>query len=609
MATQLSSSDASPAPQALRGIGVSPGVAVGPALVFRPRLPADATATASRTASVVEETRNVERALAAAAQDLRRLAQRVAREVGNAEAGIFEAQALMLEDPTILERARALIASDGRDGAAALEQAADEQAKLLADLPDPVWQARAADVRDAARRAARYLAPHTAGEDLTTRLAQAPEPVIVVADDLAPSDTAQMSRETVLGICTVAGGATAHTAILARALDIPAVAGLGEALFAAVAEGDRLAVDGASGEVFVRPEAGVAQDFTIRASVRRAQRESARAAAQGVASHIGQTRDGTPIAVLANVGSVAEARSAGEWGAEGIGLLRTEFLFAERTTLPDEHEQAALYTAIVAALGRPGATVVVRTLDAGNDKPLPALAPYTRELPSEANPALGIRGFRLYDAFPALLETQLRGIVRAAATTGAELHVMLPMIATVEELLRARMVLRDVEAALASQDVRVARPLKLGIMIETPAAVLNAAALAREADFFSLGTNDLAQYVMASDRLNPRLIELTDARQPAVLRAIAQAAAAGREAGRTVAVCGEMAGDPQLAGLLVGLGVNELSMSPASIVAVKQALAERAYTEYTALAARALAASTREEVVAALRGAPSDAAT
>src|SRR5258708_1072158 len=343
----------------------------------------------------------------AADKALRRLAQRVAREVGNAEAGIFEAQALMLEDPTILERARALIASDGRDGAAALEQAADEQAKLLADLPDPVWQARAADVRDAAPHAARSLAPHTAGEDLTTRVAPAPQPV------------------------------------------------------------------------------------------------SRGAGAQGVASDIGQRREGTPIAVLANVGSVAEARSAGEWGAEGIGLLRTEFLFAERTTLPDEHEQAALYTAIVAALGRPGATVVVRTLDAGNDKPLPALAPYTRELPSEANPALGIRGFRLYDAFPALLETQLRGIVRAAATTGAELHVMLPMIATVEELLRARMVLRDVEAALASQDVRVARPLKLGIMIETPAAVLNAAALAPEADFFSLGTNDLPQYVMASDRLNP----------------------------------------------------------------------------------------------------------
>jgi phosphoenolpyruvate-protein phosphotransferase len=589
-----------PSSVTLQGIGVSSGTAIGPALIFQPsRSPSPAPVAALATDPAAEIAR-VAVALAAAAADLRALAERVGREVGRGEAGIFEAQALMLEDPTIAERVKALIEGEHVDGPTALYEAAEEQAAALAALPDPLWHARAADVRDAAQRALRHLSPQGAAEGLSERQARVAAPVVILAEDLAPSDTAQMRRETVLGICTAAGSRTAHAAILARALGIPAVVGLGAALFARVAEGDTVALDGDTGVVHLRPNPAVTATFADRMAEQRERGATEEAEALKWRDRPGQTRDGSPVAVLANVGGVADASAAAQWGAEGIGLLRTEFLFADRATLPDEHEQAALYIAMVRALGRPGALIVVRTLDAGNDKPLPALADYVRELPAESNPALGVRGFRLHVAFPALLAAQLRGLVRAAAATSANLHVMLPMVATVEEVRRGREALRTAEAELAGNGVRAPHPLPLGIMVETPAAALNAEALAREADFFSIGTNDLAQYVMASDRLNPRLAALADARQPAVLRAIAQVAAAGRHADRPVAVCGEMAGDPKLAGLLVGMGVGELSMSPASIPAVKRALAAHALADLRELAASVLDAVTLADVVALL---------
>lgn len=585
-----------PAMVTLSGLGVSPGIALGPALVFRPVRDAMLAAADTPVADAATEIACVNAALAQAAAELRGLAEQVSREVGAEEAGIFEAQAMMLEDPTIAERVQQVVEGERRSGAAALAQATEEQAQALAALPDPLWQARAADVRDATRRAVRYLLPPDTRDDLAQLLARAGRPVIVIAEDLAPSDTAQMRRETVLGICTVGGGPTAHAAILARALRIPAVAGLGEMLFTAVAEGDLLALDGTTGVVHVRPDGATAAAIQARMAAAQGYDQAMQMEAQAWKTRPGRTRDGAAVAILANVGSVAEAQAAAEWGAEGIGLLRTEFLFAGRSTLPDEHEQAALYMAIIAAFHREGAPIVVRTLDAGNDKPLPALAAYTRELPTESNPALGVRGFRLHTAFPALLEAQMRGLIRAAASTGAMVHVMLPMVATVEEVRRARQALRGAEATLAAEGVQAPAPLPLGIMVETPAAALHADALAQEAEFFSIGTNDLAQYVMASDRLNSRLAGMVDARQPAVLRAISQVATAARRAGRMVAVCGEMAADPRLAALLVGLGVEELSMSPPGIPAVKRALADHSLEELHTLAEQALAAATLADV-------------
>ena len=598
MEPRATPSDGSSAPAILHGIGVSPGMAIGPALLFRPQRTTPITHTPAADAS--ESGARVCQALAAAAAELRALAERALRAIGPEAAGILDAQALMLEDPTLIQRVDALLASDQRDGAAALIQAAEEQAQALAALPDPLWQARAADVRDAAARAIRLLTPSGASDDLPALVAHAREPVIVIAHDLAPSDTAQLRRERVLGICTAAGSPTAHAAILARALGIPAVVGLGPTLFDAVEDASAMALDGATGDVFTRPDAATTARFTAAVARQRDQAASARAALTAARARPSQTRDGVPVHLLANVGSVGEAAAAAEAGAEGIGLLRTEFLFAGRPALPDEHEQAALYAAIATALNHSSATIIVRTLDAGNDKPLPALAPYARELPAESNPALGVRGFRLHSVFPALLQTQLRALVRTAAQTGANLHVMLPMVTTVEEVRQARQALRAAEETLAREGVRAARPLPLGIMIETPAAVFAVDALAREAEFFSIGTNDLAQYVMAADRLNPRLTELSAARQPAVLRAIARVAEAARAAGRPVGVCGEMAGDARLAGLLVGLGIDELSMAPASLPGVKRVLALHSHHAWHDLADAALGAATLAEVAAHL---------
>jgi multiphosphoryl transfer protein len=521
--------------------------------------------------------------------------------VGASEAGIFEAQAMMLDDPTIEERASALIAERRLNAVSALRAASEEQAQKLGSLEDPIWQARAADVRDAAGRAIALLTPDELRQPtLAERLASAPEPAIVVADDLAPSDTAKMRPENTLAIALARGSATAHAAILARALDIPAVAGLGADLLDHVRDGQTLVVDGSSGQALFQPT--TAQIAAARQA--QGQRLETTRASRDVAARwrdlSGRLREGQRIPVLANVGTLDDARAAATAGAEGIGLLRTEFLFAQSATLPDEEEQASLYTTIIEALGESGGPVIVRTLDAGADKPLASLAIVTGALPVEANPALGVRGIRLQLAFRILLATQFRALLLAAARVQSErpvdLQVMLPMVTTVEEVREAKTIMAIERAALLERGVHIEREPPIGIMVETPAAVFSCAALAAEAAFFSIGTNDLTQYVMAADRLNPRLADLCQPVQPAVLRAIAAIASTGRAAGRPVGVCGEMASDPSLALLLVGLGVDELSMNPASIPSVKATLAAHSLAEAQEFARQALQATTLAEV-------------
>jgi len=584
-----------------QGIGVSGGVAVGPALVYRPPAQPSPNTSASTSSRPTRERERLHAALLAAASELRALAGQVSQTVGTSEAGIFEAQAMMLDDPTIEERASALIAERRLDATSALRIASEEQAQKLASLEDPVWQARAADVRDAAGRAIALLTPDELRQPtLAERLAATFEPSIVVADDLAPSDTATMRPEKVLSIALARGGATSHAAILARALGIPAVVGLGADLLDRVRDGQTVVVDGASGQALLQPT--VAQVTAARQEQEQRQetaRTSREAAAQWRARP-GHLRDGQKIPVMANVGTVDDAKAAALAGAEGIGLLRTEFLFAQSPSLPDEDGQASLYTAIVAALGPSGGQVIVRTLDAGADKPLASLATVTGALPVEANPALGVRGIRLQLTFRTLLATQFRALLLAAARMQPErsvdLQIMLPMVTTVEEVREAKAIMAVERAALFERGVHLERELPIGIMVETPAAVFACEALATEAAFFSIGTNDLTQYVMATDRLNPRLADLCQPIQPAVLCAIATVAAAGRQAGRTVGVCGEMASDPRLALLLVGLGIDELSMNPASIPAVKAMLAAHSLGETQEFARRALQATTLAEV-------------
>lgn len=589
--------DASIGSVILRGVAASSGVALGPALRFARTTPPLATPTAAGAPE--DEKRLAHQALERAAEELRALVQQVRERAGAEQADIFEAQAMMLEDPTLIDRTDELIASDQMSGRDALMKAAEEQAQTLAELPDPMWQARAADVRDAAGRAINALSPeHARAQTLADVLASQPGPVIVVADDLAPSDTASAPSDRLAGIALAQGGATSHAAILSRALGIPAVVGLGPQLLTALGDGDLVALDGRAGEITVRPDA------TTQATIREIQAsEKSRQAAERARmvvwlTRAGATRDGARIPILANASSVAEAQAASENGAEGIGLLRTEFLFARGATLPDAEEQANLYTEIIRALAAPDDhPITIRTLDAGADKPLESLVPFTRQLPPEENPALGFRGVRLQLRFEALLLEQMEGIALAAAQTGATIHVMLPMVTTVDEIEAGRRALTEAQDRVAARGFEP-RHVALGIMVETPAAALNALALARHSDFFSIGANDLAQYVMAVDRLHPDLAALQAPTQPAILRAIQLTAQAGAARHIPVAVCGEMAGEPALAALLVGLGVTELSMAPNRIPAVKAALASYRLADLRSIAERAASA---ENIAAADR--------
>jgi multiphosphoryl transfer protein len=552
-----------------RGVTTSKGVAIGPALLYVSGGLVLNTIQ-QRTISeqqVADEQALLREALSDTEQELAVFSRQVRQDVGQAESAIFDAQALMLRDPTLRDAALQLIEQQHLDAASALARVGEQQATLLEQLDNELLAARATDVRDVVSRVIRSLRGQKV-QDLSALR----QPVILLAYDLTPSDTVQLRPDFVLGICTTRGGPTAHAAILARALGIPALAGLGEDALAVIHDGDELALDADQAVLYHLPAPEVRTQLAQRLEEQLRQlAANKRAASEARAPVIINDRR---IHLLANVANEAEAEAARQWGAEGIGLLRTEFLFAAATTLPDEEEQRQRYIRVFRAFkgnaAQPG-PIVVRTLDAGADKPLPALASVlgARE---EANPALGLRGIRIHLAHEELLTQQLAALLRAAAETDVQLHIMFPMLATVEELRAAKAIFERVYADLRQRGSAVPAHVPLGIMIEVPSAVVMAEELAQEADFFSIGANDLLQYTVASDRTNPAVSYLYNPMQPAVLRLIQQVAQAGRRAGKSVAVCGEIASDARIAPVLVGLGVDELSMTPTAIPSVRTAL-------------------------------------
>ncbi len=554
----------------LRGVPASAGLAVGPAHHLRGATeppPDRASESADR------ERERLSEGIAAAGTAIARDRETVAARAGKADAAIFDAHLMLLDDEALLEPAQRAI-----DAGATAERAWFDAAACVAgryrEFDDSLLRERAADVLDVGRRVVEAL---TGASEVDMQRGG-----IVVAGELTPADAAKLDPALVTGIATAHGTATAHAAILARALGLPAVVGLGNAVLA-VAEGTTVLIDGEAGTLEVDPPEEVQRD----AADRRARADQRRASARERAHELGATADGTRIEVFANLGAAAEAARAVDLGAEGVGLLRTEFLFLDRAELPGEEEQAATLREIAAALeGRP---LVVRTLDAGADKPLPALP-----MPAEANPFLGVRGIRVGLERRDVLATQLRAILRVAAEY--PLKTMLPMVATLDEILAARS-----ELDRARADTGVDAPLEFGIMVEVPAAALTAERLARHVDFFSLGTNDLTQYTMAAERGDERLARLLTGPQPAVLRLVKVTVEAAAAHGRWVGVCGELAGDPAAAILLAGLGVTELSMAPTLVPDVKAALrgveleraraaAQAALEADSAAAARALGA-------------------
>ena len=546
--------------EVLRGVAASAGIAVGPAHQLRGAF----APPPERAADDPEhEQERLGEAIATARAAIERDRETVAARAGKAEAAIFDAHRVLLEDEALLEPAYRAI-ENGATAERAFYDAAHEVADRYLALDEPLLQERAADVLDVGRRVVGALIGGAENES-------GAQDGIVIAGELTPADAAGLDPARVIGIATAHGTATAHAAILARALGLPAVVGIGEAVLS-VEDGTTVLLDGEAGTLQVSPPAEVQRE----ASERRERLEARRARARTRAHEPGATKDGTRIEVFANLGKAGEAAKAVELGAEGVGLLRTEFLFLDRAELPSEDEQVATLGEIATALA--GRVLVVRTLDAGADKPLPALP-----MPPEANPFLGVRGLRLALERTDVLATQLRAILRVAAEYPVK--VMLPMVAALDEIRAARAVLER-----ARSDTGIDAPLEFGIMVEVPAAALTAARLAAHVDFFSLGTNDLTQYTMAAERGNERLAALLTGPQPGVLRLVQETVAGARAHGRWVGVCGELAGDPPSAVLFAGLGVTELSMAPALVPEVKEALRGVELADAQAAAMKALEA-------------------
>lgn len=548
-------------------VAISGGVALGPLYRAEIVLPEVEVKHADEPAL---EIARLSEAVEAVGVEIEERKQRMAARTGGYEAAIFDAHELILQDPELLDRARSVIERDRCSAASAWRSAIEELSAEYRELEDAYMQQRAGDVEDVGRQVLHKLV----GIDSAVQHLEPPEGSILVAEELTPTETAALDLDTVAGIMTVGGGPTSHAAIIARALGIPAVAGIERGVLE-VPNGTELALDAEQACYWVQPGEGVRSELQHRRRAWIAERREL----QALSREDALTADGVRIVVAANIGSTREAEPAVANGAEGVGLARSEFLFLEAEQAPSEDQQLAALHEIGAAFGeRP---IILRTLDVGGDKQIPYL-----NLPHEANPFLGVRGLRLSLRHPEMFRTQLRAVLRAAAD--ADYRVMFPMVADLEDFIAARRALEAAHEELVHDGIPHRWPIPSGIMIETPAAVMQSEVLAREAEFFSIGTNDLTQYGMAAERGNAELARFADPLHPAVLRMIAIVTEAASRHGRLVGVCGELAGEPEAAPILIGMGVGELSLSAAGIPRIKRLLRSIQSADATDLAAQAL---------------------
>jgi phosphoenolpyruvate-protein phosphotransferase len=564
----------------IQGIPASPGYAEGAAFwIARPEI----VIPRYHTSDHKKECQRLESSLITARLQIAGILEHAQQQVSQDEAAIFEAHQLFLEDPELLGIVQNCIQEENLNAEAAWSEGIESYARMLEGMENEYFAARAADVRDVGQRVLRLLM--AAPEEDAAVLTHA---AIVLARNLTPSDTVRLDKKYVLAFCTVEGGPTSHTAILAKSLGIPAVVGAGAALLD-IAQDALLLVDAERGEVLVGADSQSRAEFQARRSAFEAQRTAELSSAVNPAV----TQDGYTVEVSANIGGVIDARAALDFGADGVGLFRTEFLYLDRQTAPDEEEQYRAYAGVMAVMG--GRPVVVRTMDVGGDKELPYL-----NMAHEDNPFLGYRAIRISLAEPGMFKTQLRALLRAAS--GHDMRIMFPMIATIEEVRQAKALLNEARQELAATGASLPQQLQVGIMVEIPSTVVLADMFAREVDFFSVGTNDLTQYTFAAERTNEKVAYLSDACHPAILHQIHKVIDSAHQRGIWAGVCGELAGDTDAIPLLLGLGLDEFSMAAPLIPRAKSIIRNWNKTEAQTLAQAALALETAGEVRQLVRG-------
>ena len=551
----------------LQGIAASDGIAI--AKVYTLTEP-DLTVTKVTVEDSEKEVSRLDDALAASIKDVELIKETALKNLGEEEAQVFDAHLMVLSDPELIGQVKDSITSNKVNAESALKEVTDMFISIFAGMEDnPYMQERAADIRDVSKRVLAHLLGVKIPSPATIK-----DEVIIVAADLTPSDTAQLNRQYVKAFVTDIGGRTSHSAIMARSLEIPAIVGTKEVTSIAK-DGDIIIVDGLSGDVFLNPSEEVIAEYRAKAEAFAAQQ----AEWEKLKDSKTYTKDGHQVELAANIGTPKDLEGVVNNGAEGVGLYRTEFLYMDSHEMPTEEDQFEAYKAVLEGMN--GKPVVVRTMDIGGDKELPYLP-----LPHEMNPFLGYRAIRISLNEPEMFRTQLRALLRASVY--GKLRIMFPMIATLNDFRGAKALLEEEKAKLIAEGVAVSDDIQVGIMIEIPAAAVLAHQFAKEVDFFSIGTNDLIQYTMAADRMNERVSYLYQPYNPSILTLIKHVIDSAHKEGKWAGMCGEMAGDQTAVPLLVGLGLDEFSMSASSVLKTRSLISKLTLSDMQALADKAI---------------------
>ena len=557
-----------------KGIAGSEGIGIGKVVLIEEH---DLTVEKKSVTDTDAELKRLQDAIEKFVAITNEMADKMAKTVGEQDADILRGHIIMLQDPMIEEQISALMISEKISAEMALEQVLDQTAEMFAAVPDELIQQRATDLMDIKSRMLKIL---MGIEEVD--ISQVPENTVLVARDLTPSMTAGINPANIAGILTEVGGRTSHSAILARAMEIPAVLSI-EGICGIVKNGDTVVLDGSKGEAIVNPDEATVKEFEKKFADYAAEKELLKAY-KGKPS---QTKDGVKVELVSNIGKPEDADKVVECDGEGIGLFRTEFLFMDRDSVPTEEEQFEAYKKVAETMkGKP---VIIRTLDIGGDKAIPYLG-----LETEENPFLGFRAIRFCLKRRDIYEVQLRALLRASAF--GDIKIMVPLVTGVDELRAVKVILEDIKRQLDKEGIAYNKDVKVGVMMETPAACMMADALAKEADFFSIGTNDLTGYTMAVDRGNAKVAYLYSTYNPAVLRAIKRIIECGKAEGIMVGMCGEAAADPKLIPLLLAFGLDEFSVSATSVLKTRKTISDCNIDECKALAEKVMKCVTEEEV-------------